>query len=308
MPPQKSEIHRTRGILLLLLAALLWSLGGVLIKSVSWHPLAIAGVRSAFCAITLVLLGGRIPFTWSLWEIGGGVAYATTVLLLVLATKLTTAANAIFLQYTAPISIAILAPWILKEKTRGSDFITILIVLGGMALFFVDEVDLSGFLGNAAGIVSGVSFGLMTVLLRHQRDASPLASLVIGNVLAAIVGLAFVRAPFPEPGAWLILAVLGVVQLGLPYFILTKAIRHVTAMEACLIPMIEPILNPLWVLLLIGERPGPYSLIGGAVVLGGVTLRAILAVRRDPVHPPLPARPTTGAPLDAAVGTSSTSP
>lgn len=298
MHTQSEEIHRTRGILLLLLAALLWSMGGVLIKSVAWHPLAIAGVRSAFCAATLVALGRPVRFTWSRWEIGGGIAYAATVVLLVLATKLTTAANAIFLQYTAPVTIAVLAPWMLKEKTLKSDGITILIVLGGMALFFFDQVDLTGTLGNTAGILSGISFALMTVLLRKQKDASPLASLVIGNVLAAAVGLAFVRPPYPEPGEWLILAVLGVVQLGLPYFLLTRAIRHVTAMEACLIPMIEPILNPIWVLVVIGERPGPWSLTGGAIVLGGVTLRTILAVRRDHGPPPLPARPTGQAPLD----------
>lgn len=293
----QATTHHGRGILMLLLAAFFWSLGGVLIKSVDWHPLAIAGVRSLFCAATLAILGGGIRFTWSRWEVLGAVTYAATVLLMVLATKMTTAANAILLQYTAPIYIALIAPWMLKEKARTGDWLTIVVVLGGMALFFLDKVDFSGTLGNLAGISSGVTFALMTLFLRKQKDASPLASLFLGNLIAAAVGLCFVRTPLPQPADWLIMAVLGVVQLGLPYFLLTRAIRHVTAMEACLIPMLEPILNPLWVLLVIGERPGPFALIGGAVVLAGVTARAFLAVRRERDPPSLPARPFSEEPL-----------
>ncbi len=275
----QSDRHRATGITFLLLAAIFWSLGGLLVKSVSWNPLAIAGVRSAFCAVTLIVLGRNIRFTWSKWEIIGGISYATTVVFFVVATKMTTAANAIFLQYTAPIYVALLAPWILRERARSSDWITTIVALSGMSLFFFDKVDLTGTIGNVYGIGSGVSFALMTLSLRQQKNASPLASLIIGNCLAAVVGLAFVRTPLPQPGEWLILAVLGVVQLGLPYFLLAYAIRHVTAMEACLIPMIEPILNPIWVLLLIGERPGPYAMLGGCVVLGAVATRTVIAVR-----------------------------
>ncbi|RKX33707.1 MAG: EamA/RhaT family transporter [Verrucomicrobia bacterium] len=285
MSAVQSDRHRATGILFLLLAALLWSLGGVLIKSVNWNPLAIAGVRSAFCAVTLVVLGRDIRFTWSRWEIAGGVSYAATVVLLVVATKMTTAANAIFLQYTAPIYVALLAPWILRERARPGDWITIIAALAGMSLFFLDKVDLTGTIGNLVGIACGISFALMTLSLRKQKNATPLASLIIGNCLAAAVGLAFIRSPLPQPGEWLILAVLGIVQLGLPYFLLAHAIRHVTAMEACLIPMIEPILNPIWVLFLIGERPGPYAMLGGAVVVGAVATRTIIAVRHGRNQP-----------------------
>jgi drug/metabolite transporter (DMT)-like permease len=287
----QSDRNRAIGITFLLLAAFLWSLGGVLIKSVTWHPLAIAGVRSAFCAVTLVALGRDIRFTWSKWEIVGGVSYAATVVLLVTATKMTTAANAIFLQYTAPIYVVLLAPWILRERARASDWIITIIVLAGMSLFFLDRIDLSGKIGNVVGIASGFSFALMLLSLRKQKNATPLASLILGNCLAAAVGLAFIRPPLPQPGEWLILAVLGIVQLGLPYFLLAYAIRHVTAMEACLIPMVEPILNPIWVLLLIGERPGPYAVLGGAVVLGAVATRAIIAMRHGRRLLPVPVEP-----------------
>ena len=287
----QSDRHRAIGITFLLLAAFLWSLGGVLIKSVTWHPLAIAGVRSAFCAVTLVVLGRDIRFTWSRWEIVGSVSYAATVVLLVTATKLTTAANAIFLQYTAPIYVVLLAPWILRERARPSDWIITIIVLAGMSLFFLDRIDLTGKIGNVVGIASGFSFALMLLSLRKQKNATPLASLILGNCLAAAVGLAFIRPPLPQPNEWLILAVLGIVQLGLPYFLLAYAIRHVTAMEACLIPMVEPIMNPIWVLLLIGERPGSYAMLGGAVVLGAVATRAIIAVRHGRNLLPVPVEP-----------------
>jgi drug/metabolite transporter (DMT)-like permease len=273
---------------LLLFSALLWSLGGLLIKLVDWNPMAIAGTRAIIAAFTIaVCYRGRLRFTWSRWQIGGAVAYASTTIFFVLATKLTTAANAILLQYTAPIYIALLAPWVLGEPSRRRDWVIIAITLAGMGLFFFDDLNLSGLWGNLAAITSGVSFAGITLFLRKQKDGSPVESIVLGNLIAAAVGLAFVRTPFPGATGWAALLALGVVQLGVSYIFYARAIRRATAMQATLVQMLEPILNPIWVLLVIGEMPGTFALMGGAIVVGAVTLSAVLAIReRPPKSPP----------------------
>jgi drug/metabolite transporter (DMT)-like permease len=283
--PSQTAHDRTGAIGLLLLSALLWSTGGLLIKGVEWHAPAISATRSAIAVITLVACyRGRLRFTWSKWQLAGAVAYAATVVLFVLATKLTTAANAILLQYTAPIYIAIAAPWFLGEPSRRRDWIVIVVTLGGMALFFVDQLSTQGFAGNLVAIVSGMSFAALTLFLRKQKDGSAVESIVLGNILAALVGLPFLRGPFPDLAGWGMLVILGVVQLGFSYIAYAAAIRRATAMDAALVPMLEPILNPIWVLLFHGERPGPWALIGG--VIGAVATRAILSVRERPRSAP----------------------
>jgi drug/metabolite transporter (DMT)-like permease len=267
--------HRA-ALLLLLTAAVLWSLGGVLIKSVEWPSLAKAGARSAIaCAVLWVWL--RKPrFTWSLTQLGAALAYAATVCTFVVATDRTTAANAIFLQYTAPIYVAVLGHYFLGERTRRIDWLFIGVALAGIALFFRDQFSPRGLSGILVALGSGLSFGVMVVLLRKERNHCPTSAIFLGNVLTMLVGLPFaVGQPLPAAQAAL-LVVLGVVQLAVPYILYGLAIRYVTALEAILIPMIEPILNPLWVALKRGEIPGPWSLLGGALVLGAVLLRELV--------------------------------
>jgi drug/metabolite transporter (DMT)-like permease len=267
--------HRS-AVLLLVASAVLWSLGGVLIKSIEWPSLAKAGGRSAIACVLLVCWLRRPKFTWSASQIGAALAYAGTVSLFVVANDRTTAANAIFLQYTAPIYVALFGSWLLGEPARRIDWICIVIALAGIALFFCDQFSPRGLTGILAALASGVSFGVMVMLLRKERDASPASALLLGNILTAAIGLPFaIGHPLtaPEAGA---LALLGVVQLGIPYILYSLAIRHVTALEAILVPMLEPILNPLWVDLAKGERPGPWSLVGGALVLAAVLLRGLV--------------------------------
>jgi drug/metabolite transporter (DMT)-like permease len=272
--------HHTRAILLLLLAAALWSVGGLLIKNVGWSAPAISGARSLIAALTIVLwYRGKLRFTWSRWQIAAAVAYAGTVILFVLANKLTTAANAILLQYTAPIYIALAAPWFLGERNRLSDWIAIVVTLAGMALFFFDQLSMAGMVGNVVAIASGVFFAALALFMRKQKGGSAVESIVLGNLIAALVGVPFMHGPFPDATGWASLAVLGVVQLGVSYIAYSAALRHATAMEAILVPMLEPILNPIWVLLLLGERPGPWAIVGGFIVLGAVAFRAVIAVR-----------------------------
>lgn len=177
---------------------MLWSLGGILIKSINTNPLAISGVRSAIAAAVMLLILGKPKINGSLVQIGAAVAYAATVILFVAATKYTTAANAILLQYTAPIYVAFLGAWLLKEKTKLSDWVTILIVVVGMALFFLDHLSTKGLLGNALGVASGVAFALLNIFMRRQKDGSPWESAFLGNILTAIIGLPFLFQSWPN--------------------------------------------------------------------------------------------------------------
>jgi len=141
-------------------------------------------------------------------------------------------------------------------------------------------------LGNVLAVLSGVFFAAMTMLLRKQKDGSPLESIILGNLLAFLVGLpSMVRAPAPSSTCLLMLGLLGVVQLGVAYQLYSRAIRHVPALQVVLITVLEPILNPTWVLIAIGERPGPRALVGGVIVLGASTLRSISAIRGRDVQP-----------------------
>src|SRR3982751_122307 len=155
--------------LFLLLAALGWSLGGVLIKSVHWHPMALAGARSMIAIPILLLFLGRPKFTWSSAQIGGAIALALTVVLFVFATRMTTAANAIFLQYTAPIYVAIVGRWYLGEQAHRVDWVVIIVALIGIALFFMDRLTVSGLVGNIVALASGLSFAALVLFMRKER-------------------------------------------------------------------------------------------------------------------------------------------
>jgi drug/metabolite transporter (DMT)-like permease len=275
VPPLGGERHRAIG--LLLLTATLWSTGGLLIKWVPWNPIAIAGTRSAVASLLLLAYVRRPNFTWSLAQIGGAVSYAITVILFVAANKLTTAANAILLQYTSPIYVALLGAWFLGEDTTWLDWAAIVVTLGGMCLFFFDDLALGGFWGNVCAIATGITFACLVVFLRKQKDGSPLESILLGNIIAALFGLPFALQSSLDLAGWVGLGLLGILQLGLPDILYSLAIKSVTALEAILVPVIEPILNPLWVFLVMGETPGPWAVAGGLVVLTAVTVRCALA-------------------------------
>jgi drug/metabolite transporter (DMT)-like permease len=147
--------------------------------------------------------------------------------------------------------------------------------IGGIALFFFDQFSFSANLGNIYALLSGVCFAAMAMLLRRQKDASPMESVLLGNLLTVVVGLPFALTDPPAPGSWTGVVLMGVVQLGIPYVMYATAIRHVRALEACLIGTIEPVLNPIWVALFLGEKPTRWALVGGAIVLGAATVRGL---------------------------------
>lgn len=260
-----------RPLLYLVLAALLWSTGGVFIKGVDLSPFAISGVRSLFALVTLLMLVGRPRSTaWgagshALWL--GALFYTLTLFCFVTATKLTTAANAILLQYTAPVYVALMSGFFLGEPIRRSDWTAVIMVMIGMTLFFGDRLDAGGLAGNLLGLISGVFLASMVVCLRTQKDRSTHDSIIWGNVLVAAIGTPFLLQGLPTIKGTAALAFLGVFQIGCAYYFYGKAIQKVPALESILVPTLEPLLNPVWVWIFIGERPGPWALAGGAIIL-----------------------------------------
>jgi drug/metabolite transporter (DMT)-like permease len=281
-----ASAHRT-SLLLLALCGLFWSTGGLLIKLVEWHPIAIWSARCTICAALLWAV--RRPSLRGIraGEWAAAVALAATTGLFILANKLTTAANAILIQYSAPVWIALFGRWFLGERATRLDWATIVLVLGGITLFFLDQLTLDHVAGNLVALASGVAFATSAMTLRkvamvHTAEApvDALRPLFLGNVIGAVLGFPFVlmHEP-PDATGWAALVALGVVQQGLAYLCYAWAIRHATALEAMLIPVIEPILNPVWVALAFGETPGPWALAGGAIVVGAVTMRGVISAR-----------------------------
>jgi drug/metabolite transporter (DMT)-like permease len=272
---QKSHIQ---ALLLLLTVAILWSFGGVLIKLIVWNPLAIAGMRSAIAGLFIFLFLPKPKISFSKVQLACAIAYACTTTAFVVGNKLTTAANVILLQYTAPIYVALFGSWFLNERVHLFDWVVILICLGGMALFFLDELTLGGLWGNVISVFSGISFAAMILLLRKQKSGSPLESVLLGNILVAVVMLPFMFESMPDMRSWFGLGLLGTFQLGLSYVLYSIAIKWVTALEGVLVPIIEPVLNPVWVFLSIGESPGPWAIAGGIVIFVTISIRSVIPV------------------------------
>lgn len=268
--------ERLKGVFLLAVTAVLLSTSGIGIKWIDWNPLAIAGARSGVAALVIWAAFRHSPVSWNKASVIGGVAYAAMMLTFVTAIKLTTAANAILLQYTCPVYVAILGAVFLNERPGWRDLATIGAVAGGMVLFFQEQMSADGLAGNLLAILSGVSMAVMTVAMRLQKAGSPFGSVLLGNGLTFLCGLPFLFSGSPGAGGWAAIVALGCVQIGLAYVLYSIAIKYVTALEASIITMIEPILNPLWVFLLLGEGPGFWSLVGGGIILLAIAARYIV--------------------------------
>lgn len=264
---------------MLIITATLWSTGGLWIKVISWSPLAILSGRNllAMCVLWAYLRKPSFRVTWL--QLLGSVCYVLTQLTFIWATKLTTAANAIFLQYASPIYVAVLGYWFLKEKPHKVDWVAMGLIFSGLFLFFGDKLSFDGFTGNILAILSGMVFAVFMLVMRSQRDNSPANIIFIGNIIGFVVGLPFVfKESFYLPNIGIILF-MGIFQAGLPFVLYSIAIKHVHALEANLILTLEPILNPIWVFLVLGEKPGPLALAGSALVIGAVTYRAFVSAR-----------------------------
>ncbi len=267
------------------LAAVLFSTGGLLIKIVSIEPLALMGVRSAIAAVVIGLFMGRPRFLWSLPQLGGAIALACAQGFFIFANRETTAANAIFIQYTAPVFVAFFGILYLREPVRKLDWLSLAAIGAGLLFFYGDGLTSHGATGNLYALLAGISFAWFLLFLRKQKDASTIETVFLGNVLAALLGLPFLREAAPGALDWTGMLLLGIFQIGLPFILVARAIKELTAVGAVLIQALEPVLSPVWVVLFIGETPTPLALLGGAIVIGAVTLRSILTARTRRMRP-----------------------
>jgi drug/metabolite transporter (DMT)-like permease len=234
--------------------------------------------------ITVAILTRREGFGLNRISAIASVLYAILLVLFVLSTKATTAANAIFLQYTAPVYVMIFEPWIYKEKFRFRDLVTVLVCLGGMALFFVGQLRPQDIAGNVMALASGLCFAFYFLLLRHPRarEVNRASSVIYGNLLAVIVLAAWGLPALINLNGHNALSVtyLGVVQLGISYALFTSGMaRGVRSLDAGIICYIEPVLNPVWVFLVLGEKPSRWALLGGAIIVVAVIVHMLLDAR-----------------------------
>lgn len=268
------------------LAVLLWSTGGLFIKMTSVSGFEVNLGRCFFAAITIALLTKFKALKADKFTLFASLFYVGALSFFAIANKMTTAANAIFLQYTAPIYILVFAPFVLKEKFRFSDLLTVIVCLAGMTLFFVDTApnsDLtpeSQFIGNILGLCSGVSLGGYILLLRHPKayNQNPASSVFYGNLFAILAMLPFI---VPNPSVWkgtdiFAVFILGVFQIGLAYYLFTYGVsKGVRSLDASIIGFIEPLLNPIWVLIFIGERPSAFAVLGGIIIISAIILHTL---------------------------------
>jgi drug/metabolite transporter (DMT)-like permease len=275
-----THTSRRRALVLLLLTALLWSTSGLFVKLLHWQPLSIFSARGIVASVVFLIWLLRVHLRITPILAAGAAGYMGAQFLFIFSTRLTTAANAIFLQYTAPIYVLIFGVWFLGERPQRIDWITMVVIFAGMLLFFGQDLTFEGLYGNLAAILGGVALAVMIVSTRAQKDSHPAHIFLIGSCLGGLIGLPSVLQETWGLTDLAIIAYLGIFQTGLASALYSIAIRHVPALESNLILMLEPVLNPLWVFLVIGESPAPLALLGGAVVLGAIATRAIVGARR----------------------------
>ena len=289
----------SRPLLYVLAAAILWSTGGLFIKWTTIGGLELSFCRSLFAVFTVAFFTRREGFGINSVTAVASLLYAVLLILFVLATKTTTAANAIFLQYTAPVYLLILEPIIYKEKFRSRDLITVAVCVGGMALFFVGQLRPQDVAGNLMALASGLCFALYFLLLRHPRarEVNRASSVIYGNTLAVILTAPWGLATLSSiTGHDLVgVAYLGIIQLGVAYTFFTLGMaRGVRSLDAGIICYVEPVLNPVWVFLVLSEKPSRWALLGGSIIIVAVICHMILDARGK--------RKANSLPLEAAHG------
>lgn len=263
---------------LMAICAILWSSAGLFIKWISWNPLMITGSRGLISGIVLAIF---------MWKTGrhlvinrtsilAGIGLAGSCTSFVMANKLTTAANAIVLQYTAPIFILLISAFFLRKKLEGNEILVVIFTTLGISLFFFDELSPGNLLGNLMGISAGIFLALMFVAIGQAQsdDSLRMSGILLAHTFTTLIGLGslFFVDFQTTPNEILFVAFLGVFQLGIPYVLYTLASKHISPLACSLIGTLEPLLNPVWVFLFIGEAPGFYALAGAAIVLTSISL------------------------------------
>ena len=268
-------------------AAVLFSTGGAAIKTAVFSGMQVASLRSGIAAAALLLyVRGRV--TWSWPTLGIGAVYAATLTLFVTSTKLTSSANAIFLQSTAPLYIVVLAPLLLGERFRSRDLGFLAAIGAGLAMCSTGRPESivtapDPATGNLLGVLCGVTWALTLIGLRwsERRGAQiGMSAVVVGNAMACVAGLPFLGSlPSASAVEWATITYLGVFQIAIAYIFLTSAVAHVPALDVSLLLLFEPVLNPIWTWLVRGEDPGWRTLVGGAIIVTATAAKGISDAR-----------------------------
>lgn len=270
-----------RGRVLILLAALLWSLAGVFIKLLEIHPLTIVFYRSFFASLVFVPFLKSSQFHFNAAIIISVISYTAAITAFVSANKLTTAANAIVLQYTAPVLVYLFSRLVLGEKISTPNALALAVSMVGVGFISIDSAGEPEMSGVLLALLSGVLFAIYMVNLQQINRISAIYLTWLNNLVCALLILPFLKAPLAlSSDQLLIVAIMGAVQLGLPYFLFSTGLRTIPLQEAALIALIEPVLNPVWVALIVGEIPSFATLIGGAMILTALAVRYLGPILR----------------------------
>jgi len=268
----------------ILLCAVLWSTSGLFIKLVNWHPAIIAGGRSFLAVFFLLAVRRSFKKPEKILRLAAsGFLYAATMILFVIANKLTFSANAIVLQYTAPIWACLLGWLYLKEKPYWEHWFSLSLVFLGMFLVFGSGIAAGSLLGDCLALISGITFAANSVMLRGIKNGSPLDVMICAHILCAVFSVPFFIIYPPEFTAGNILSVLfmGIFQIGAASALYAYGMRRVRAVQAMLTASIEPVLNPLWVLLITGEKPSFFVILGGLVIISAVVFSSLTGRKRE---------------------------
>lgn len=267
---------KRRAIVLMVMCSILWSIGGIFIKLIPWHPLTIAGWRSLLAAVCMwfYMRHSHLKLRFNAYSVIGGISLMTALSLFVAASKLTTSANAIALQFTNPIFILLLSVVVLRQRIIRDNLIVVGCTMLGISLFFLDQLSPDGLTGNLLALLAGFMIGVMYLSTGSADEESRMSGLLLGHLFTAMVGIPFTfftDTPVNFASISSIL-VLGIFQLGIPYVLYGLAVKHCPPLMCSLIGAIEPLLNPVWVFLFTGERPGVFALCGGAIVIASITV------------------------------------
>lgn len=278
-------MSRNRAIFEMLLCAALWSIAGIFIKLIPWNSIVIAGIRSLIAgAVMFVYMRyKRIGFKADRRSMLGGLALCCTLTCFVAANKLTTAANSIVLQFSAPMFIVVFSVLFLKKKFSRSDIFAVVLTMLGISLFFFDQLTPGHLLGNCVAIVAGMAFAGYYMSLEGASESERMSAILMAHGLTFCVSIPFIALEPPELGAAPVICIfiLGVVQLGIPYVLLGRASGSCPPLACSLLGAVEPLLNPVWVFIFDGEAPGMWALIGGVVVVVTITVWCVYGDLRE---------------------------
>lgn len=274
--------QKTKASIALVSSAFFWSTGGIFIKLVDWNSLAIAGSRSLIASLILLIYIKKPRLNLSFPLIAAGVSSAGAMILYVLSNKMTTAANTILLQYTAPVFVAIMAWLILKEKPTSENWVALVAIVFGMLLFFSEKLSPGNMIGNILAILSGIFLAFFTVFMRMQKKNSTFEAFFLAHLITFAIAIPFIfrSSHLPTTSGWLGIFMLGIFQTGCASLLFAYGIRYISALKAMLILTLEPILNPIWVFLFNGEVPGVRAIIGGIIIISTVILTTVYSSRR----------------------------